>query len=49
MLRKGESKPTPITPGTSRYYDLDAAPDDKIVYASDASGIAEIFEIGSWW
>ena len=47
MLRKGESKPTPVTPGTSRYYDLDATPDDKIVYASDASGIADIFEIGS--
>ena len=47
MLRKGESKPTPITSGTSRYYDLYAAPDDKIVYASDASGIADIFEIGS--
>ena len=47
MLRKGESKPTPITTGTSRYYDLNAAPDDKIVYASDASGIADIFEIGA--
>lgn len=47
MLRKGESKPTPITTGTSRYYDLYAAPDDKIVYASDASGIADVFEIGS--
>ena len=45
MLRKGESKATPITSGTSRYYDLDAAPDDKIVYASDASGIADVFEI----
>ena len=47
MLRKGESKPTPITTGTSRYYDLYAAPDGKIVYASDASGIADIFEVGS--
>lgn len=47
MLRKGESKPTPMTSGTSRYYDLNVAPDDKIVYASDASGIADIFEIGS--
>ncbi|HEU5459266.1 MAG TPA: hypothetical protein VFU83_02180, partial [Pyrinomonadaceae bacterium] len=47
MLRKGESKPTPITTGTSRYYDLCAAPDDKIVYASDASGNADIFQIGS--
>ncbi len=47
MLRKGESKPTLLTTGTSRYYDLDAAPDNKIVYASDASGNADIFEIGS--
>ena len=34
--------------GTSRYYDLYVAPDDKIVYASDASGNADIFEIGGW-
>ena len=47
MLRKGESKPTPITTGTSRYYDLNVAPDDKIVYASDASGIADVFEVGT--
>ena len=47
MLRKGESKPTPITSGTSRYYDLDATPDGRIVYASDASGNADIFEIGT--
>jgi serine/threonine protein kinase/Tol biopolymer transport system component len=45
LLRKGESKPTAITSGTSRYFDLYVAPDDKIVYASDASGIADIFEI----
>jgi eukaryotic-like serine/threonine-protein kinase len=47
MLRKGESKPTAITSGTSRYYDLYVAPDEKIVFASDASGIADIFEIAS--
>jgi len=46
-LPKGETKPTPITSGTSRYYDLFAAPDGKIVYASDASGNADIFEIAS--
>ncbi len=46
-LRKSESKPTAITPGTSRYYDVCVAPDDKILYASDASGIADIFEIAS--
>lgn len=46
-LGKGESKPVPITPGTSRYYDLCAAPDGKIVYASDATGIADIYETGA--
>ncbi|HXC72788.1 MAG TPA: protein kinase [Pyrinomonadaceae bacterium] len=46
-LRKGETKPTAITAGTSRYYDLFAAPDGKVVYASDASGNADIFEIDS--
>ena len=45
LLRKNESKPAPIGSGTSRYYDLSIAPDDKILYASDASGIADIFEI----
>lgn len=47
VLRKGESKPTAITSGTSRYYDLTVAPDNKIIYASDASGIADIFEISA--
>ncbi|HEX7773768.1 MAG TPA: DUF5050 domain-containing protein, partial [Pyrinomonadaceae bacterium] len=47
QLRPNESKPTPIGSGTSRYYDLSTAPDDKILYASDASGIADIFEIAS--
>jgi len=47
LLRRNESKPTPIGSGTSRYYDLSIAPDDKILYASDASGIADIFEIDS--
>ena len=46
-LGKGESKPVPITSGTSRYYDLWAAPDGKIVYASDATGIADIYETGA--
>ena len=44
LLRKGESKPAAITSGTSRYFDLCVAPDGKILYASDASGIADIFE-----
>ena len=47
MLRQGESKPTAITSGTSRYYDLSVAPDDKIIYASDASGMADIFEMAA--
>jgi serine/threonine protein kinase/Tol biopolymer transport system component len=47
LLRKGESKPAAITPGMSRYYDLSIAPDDKILYASDASGVADIFEISA--
>jgi Tol biopolymer transport system component len=47
MLRPNESKPSPIGSGTSRYYDLSVAPDDKILYASDASGIADIFEVAA--
>src|SRR5215204_477399 len=47
LLRKNDSKPVPIGSGTSRYYDLSTAPDDKILYASDASGIADIFEIAA--
>jgi Tol biopolymer transport system component len=47
LLRKNESKLAAITSGTSRYYDVSVAPDDKILYASDASGIADIFEISS--
>ena len=45
LLRPNESKPVPIGSGTSRYYDLSVAPDDKILFASDASGIADIFEV----
>ncbi|HYV83460.1 MAG TPA: protein kinase [Pyrinomonadaceae bacterium] len=45
QLRPNESRPTPIGSGTSRYYDLSVAPDEKILYASDASGIADIFEM----
>jgi len=46
-LRKGEPKPVAITSGTSRYFDLCVAPDGNIVYASDASGMADIYEIAS--
>lgn len=44
LVRPNETKPAPIGSGTSRYYDVTVAPDDKILYASDASGIADIFE-----
>src|SRR6185503_2116046 len=47
LLRKGETKPSPITSGTSRYFDLSVSPDDKIIYASDASGIADIYEMSA--
>ena len=47
LLRPNESKPAPIGSSTSRYYDLSVAPDDKILYASDASGIADIFEVAA--
>jgi len=47
QLRPNESKPTPVGSGTSRYYDISIAPDDKILYASDASGIADIFEMSA--
>ncbi len=47
LLRRNESKPVPIGSGTSRYYDLSVAPNDKILYASDASGIADIFEVAA--
>ena len=47
LLRPNETKPAPIGSGTSRYYDLSVAPDDKILYASDASGIADIFEVAA--
>ena len=47
LLRKNESKPVPISPGMSRYYDISITPDDKVLYASDASGIADIFEIAA--
>lgn len=34
-----------ITSGLGRYFDLSWAPDGKIVYASDASGSADIYEL----
>lgn len=36
-----------ITSGLGRYFDLVWAPDGKIVYASDASGSADIYEVAA--
>jgi len=45
---KGETAhATQITSGGGRYFDLSWAPDGKIVYASDASGSADIYEIAA--
>lgn len=41
------SKPIQVTAGLGRYFDLSWAPDGKIVYASDASGIADIYELST--
>jgi len=43
---KGENAhATQITSGLGRYFDLSWAPDGKIIYASDASGSADIYEL----
>ncbi len=45
---KGEStRATQITSGLGRYFDLTWAPDGKIVYASDASGSADLYEMSA--
>ncbi|HET9785511.1 MAG TPA: hypothetical protein VFP47_00160, partial [Pyrinomonadaceae bacterium] len=45
-LPKGESgHPTQITSGVGRYFDMSWAPDGKVIYASDASGNADIYEM----
>jgi Tol biopolymer transport system component len=45
---KGDvTRQTQITSGLGRYFDLSWAPDDKIVYASDASGSADIYEVAA--
>ena len=36
-----------ITPGIGRYFDLNWSPDSKVIYASDASGSADIYEVGA--
>jgi serine/threonine protein kinase/Tol biopolymer transport system component len=46
VLPKGETvRATQITSGLGRYFDLSSAPDGKIVFASDASGSADIYDI----
>ncbi|HYJ85139.1 MAG TPA: hypothetical protein VEW46_03720 [Pyrinomonadaceae bacterium] len=36
-----------VTPGLSRYFDLTWAPDGKLLYASDASGSADLYEMSA--
>jgi len=46
MAPKGDmSRISAVTSGVGRYFDLSWSPDGKIIYASDASGSADIFEI----
>jgi Tol biopolymer transport system component len=48
LLPKGDTtRATALTSGTSRYFDLSWAKDGKIVYASDASGNADIYEMAA--
>lgn len=45
---KGESnRASQITSGLGRYFDLTWAPDGKIIYASDASGSADLYEMAA--
>lgn len=45
---KGDSaRASQITSGLGRYFDLNWAPDGKIVYASDASGSADLYEMSA--
>lgn len=41
------ARATQVTSGLGRYFDLSWAPDGKIVYASDASGAADIYEVSA--
>ena len=45
---KGDStRATQITSGLGRYFDLTWAPDGKLIYASDASGSADLYEMSA--
>ena len=43
----GKTEPSQLTVGFGRYFDLSWAPDNKIVYASDASGSADLYDIAA--
>lgn len=47
LTTKADSKPSQITAGVGRYFDATWAPDGKLVYASDASGSADIYELAA--
>jgi serine/threonine protein kinase/Tol biopolymer transport system component/tetratricopeptide (TPR) repeat protein len=44
VAKKGElSRPVQLTPGSGRYFDLSWTPDGHILYASDATGSADLW------
>ncbi|HEV7396765.1 MAG TPA: hypothetical protein VGN86_09680, partial [Pyrinomonadaceae bacterium] len=45
--KNDSAKPIQVTSGLGRYFDITWSPDNKIVYASDASGIADIYEVNA--
>ena len=48
VASKGENnRANQITSGLGRYFDLTWAPDGKIIYASDASGSADLYEMSA--
>lgn len=47
LRRDGPAGGVQITPGMGRYFDLSWMPDGRIVYASDASGSADIWMMNS--
>jgi len=45
--RDALDRATQLTPGVGRYFDISWAPDGKILYSSDASGTADIWEMAA--
>ena len=45
--KSDSTQATQVTAGLGRYFDINCAPDGMIVYASDASGSADIYEIAA--